>query len=225
MTDPEQVAVPDAANPPPPAAGPGPISHEKRVKQLRRELYRQPETIAAHALMAISAATLALIGAPLLLIIVLAGFGSCLVVLTVMSGSHAMVNLTLGYFVVLLLVWLVDVGAGAAIIALVMSLVLIMSDLFRLNFARRRSAKVDARLFITTLGFSLIVAVVSTLSIAVGDLITGDTQRSWVWVPITTVPIILLISIGAIAIARKPGSYDKRRYRPGERMLPQPTID
>lgn len=225
MNDPQSNAEPTLAIPPAPASGPGPISHEERLKKLRRELYRTPEIIAAHFIMAIASIALGFVGAPVIVMAIIAAFGSALIILAVMSGSHVMVNMTLGYLILVELVVLGDLGAGAGVLALGMSIPLIMADLLRLNFARRRSASVDPRVFVGTLGFTFIVAIVSTLSIVIGASVAGEGERTWVWVPVMTVPILLLVSAAAIAIARKPGSYDKRRYRPGERMLPQPTVD
>lgn len=218
--------VPTLANPPAPAPAPGAISDEKRIKALRSELYRSPEIIAAHALMAIVSATLLLIGAPLLVVAILAGFGSTLILLSVMSGSHAMVVMTVCYFGVILLAVIGETGLGGAGLAAWMSLALFLSDFLRLNFARRRSATVDLRLFVNTLGFTFVVALVATLSMFAGSLVANsEGERSWVWVPIASVIVLVLIGGATIAIARKPGEYDKRRYRPGERMLPQPIVD
>ncbi len=217
---------PEFANPPAPAPSPGAISDEKRLKKLRSELYRTPEIIAAHILMVVVSATLLFIGTPLLVVVVMAAFGSALILLTVMSGSHAMVVMTVCYFGLILLVVIADSGAGGAVLAAWMSLALFLSDFFRLNFARRRSARVDPRLFVSTLGFTFVVAVVATASTAIGSLVAnGDGQRSWIWVPVASLIILVLISAATIAVARKPGRYDKRRYRPGERMLPQPVVD
>lgn len=218
--------LPTLANPPAPAPAPGAISDEKRIKALRSELYRSPEIIAAHALMAIVSASMLLIGAPWLVVVILAGFGSTLIMLSVMSGSHAMVVMTVCYFGVILLAVSGDAGLGAAGFAAWMSLALFLSDFFRLNFARRRSARVDQRLFVNTLGFTFVIALVATLSMFAGSLVASSGgERSWVWVPIASALILVLIAAATIAIARKPGTYDKRRYRPGERMLPQPTVD
>ena len=219
-------STPTLANPHEPAKQPGALSHSDRTKKLRRELYRQPEIIAAYGLMMLWSFAMLVGGAPILAVVLLGLLGVVLVVLVVMSGSHAMVMMAAGYLSLLILIGIASTDAGNTALAASMSTVLLLMDLLRLNFARRRSAKVDPRLFATTLIFTVLVAVAATLSVAIASIPgRSDDELSWLFVPIASIVLLVVAGLFVFLLARKSGTHDKRRWRPGERMLPQPTID
>ncbi len=202
-------------------------------KAARSALRLAPEAIGACTIAGFWTLSLLLLGGSIVAIIfisllAIAAVGATIV--AVDAGSAAMSFMVGVYLTIVGSATMTSLDLGPLGIVVVAVSIMLYLDLLRLSFARRRTDGLDDALFVRTIGSSAIVGVLSVLSIVIALTVTGgdsagDSSRSWLWVPMAIGVIIVPAVVLVIASGRRSGQYDKRRWRPGERMLPQPNID
>ncbi len=206
---------------------------EQAKKDARKALRLAPEAIGAMALSAIWPFAFLAVGPSLALIItiiVLSLLGVGATILTIHTGSQGLLVCAGGYVAVLALAAISALDLSSVGVVACSSTVVVYLDLMRLSFARRRTENLDERIVMRTLAATGVVTALSVGTIVAAFMITGgqsdgDGSRSWLWVPIATAVIVIPGLALVIASARKAQAHDKRRWSPGERMLPQPNVD
>jgi hypothetical protein len=69
----------------------------------------------------------------------------------------------------------------------------------------------------------VVVAVASALTaVVVAAVSDANTNAKWLLVPLAlTLAVVGVVGL-AVAVSRSPGQFDKRRWKPGERLMPPP---
>lgn len=189
----------------------------------RREMFSSPSAMVALAIMAVASilATLGLhpIGTVLVVLI-----GVVLAMITIDTGGHAMLIMS-GMFLLFTLGLATErLGVdGALPWALAGVVVLAYADAVRLCFAERRHGVIESEVYQGVLVGLLIVVVGSAVTAGVvAGLGSVGSNVNWLLVPLA----LALATIGlvgmAIAVSRSPGEFDKRRWKPGERLMAPP---
>lgn len=164
------------------------------------------------------------------------GLGSALVLLSVVavslfvhlaaveSGNHSLTWLATGLVLLLTITAASTFFGGLQPISYTLAALLALAhnELVKLNLARRRSAVIDEDVYIASAISLAMVGLVSGVGIGVAQRLAQSSDRSWLWVAATagvlTVAAVLLTTLPG----RKapPGLRD--RWRPGDRIPPQP---
>ena len=161
-------------------------------------------------------------GWPVVLVLVVIGFAIHAV--AVESGNHGMLwfaTASLLIFIVIASETLAG-GMGSIPLAVAGATALGHNELVRFNYARRRDARIDEDLYLTsTIGVTAAGAI-GLLGVVLIELPGSGGDRSWLWVPAAAVGL-LAIGFGLTLIptlGAEPSS--KERWEPGERIPPQP---
>ncbi len=202
---------------------------KERLKVARQSLLSTPEFGVASLVLAFWAIILVPIVGVLFTLIawgVVFGIGELLLYLTVRKGDHGFLALTAIY--TLCVAWpalvVQDWGLPMSLVIAGAS-ALFITDLVRLNFARRRDAVVDASLVTSTL---LMTGAVTAMSLFSFSLVLGladeSGNRSWIWMPVISGLLLAVAGVAFFALSRSPAKSKTRNWKPGETMLPPPTL-
>ncbi len=191
---------------------------------IRGQHFTKTEVVASSLIIATWAigATVAAGWLPLVLMAV--GIGLWVHLAAVETGSHIMMwlatALVLGFVVMAGVTLFTDLSAVSYSMAGVIALA--HNELIRLNHARRRQALIDEEVYFRAGTGMGMVAVVTVGAIAVAEPISERDGVTWWWMPLGI--IILLATAVALAVlpARKAPPSNRHRWRPGDRIPPQP---
>ncbi len=189
----------------------------------RLELYTSPAALVTISVM-VAASVVGTIGnhpAGMAIVVLL---GVALTLITIDTGSHSMLMFSAAFLVMVLALAVNLLGIDGPLPWTVVGLiVLAFADAMRLAFAGRRNAEVEPAVIGSVLvGFAMVAA---------GSLLTGGlvvvlsdsaTNASWLLVPLALVMAVVGAVGLAVGMGRSPGVHDKRRWRPGERLLAPP---
>ena len=189
----------------------------------RLEFYGNGPSLTAIAMMA-AVSVMATLGTHPIAMLLVGVIGLSLVLITIDTGSHSMAVFSGGFLALALGLtfarWSLDGPVPWAVIGVV---ALAYGDAIRLSFAHRRSGVVDDAV---TFGAALGLAIVTVGSLATATVVaaldSSTSNLNWLLVPIALVLAVVGLVGLAVAVSRSPGHYDKRRWRPGERLLAPP---
>ncbi len=189
----------------------------------RLELYTSPAALVVISMM-VAASVVGTVGnhpAAMAMVVIL---GVALTLITIDTGSHSMLMFSAAFLVMVLALAVNRLGIDGALPWTIVGLiVLAFADATRVAFAGRRDADVESAVVGSVfVGFAMVAA---------GSLLTGGlvvflnnsaTNASWLLVPLALV-LAVVGAVGlAVAMGRSPGEHDRRRWRPGERLLAPP---
>jgi hypothetical protein len=190
----------------------------------RLDRFSAPEVLAG-ALIVVTWALLATVTAGWWPIIAVAvGIGLWLHLAAVETGSHLMMWMTTG--LVLGFIIVADAGFFGGLDAVSYSAAgvsaLVHNELIRLNHARRRRAVIAERIYHLVAAGIALIAVITVVTVAAATALAGGGERSWWWMPVAI--MVLLGTAGALAVApaRNAPPTSRHRWRPGDRIPPQP---
>lgn len=189
----------------------------------RREMFSSPPALVAFAIMVVVSIVSTLGTHPIGTLMVVA-IGVVLTMITIDTGGHSMLMFS-GAFLLLALGLAIDrleVG-GALPWALAGVVMLAFADAVRLCFAERRDGLIEGKVYGSVLvGFGIVVLASGVTAAVVAGLSSVDTNANWLLVPLAlALAVIGLVGL-AIAVSRSPGQFDKRRWKPGERLMAPP---
>ncbi len=203
---------------------------KERRKEASRRLLSTPEFMVASLILFFWTVVLIPITGLVLTLFLwggLFGVGELFLYLSIKNGSHgfltttALYTLAISTLAVSVHEWLMPLS-----LILAGSSALFVTDLARLNFARRRDAVLPASLVASTLLMTGTVTVVSLLSFGLLlGLADESGNRSWLWVP-AIAGVLLALTAGATFILSRSSAHSQAgRWKPGDTMLPPPTTD
>ncbi len=150
--------------------------------------------------------------------------GALLVMITIETGGHSMAMFS-GVFLLMALGLAINRLSldGAVPWAMAGVILLAFGDAVRLSFAERRSGVVDGEVYRgVLLGLAVVAAGSALTAFVVALLSDANTNVNWLLVPLALVLAVVGIVGLALAVSRSPGQFDKRRWKPGERLMPPP---
>lgn len=185
----------------------------------RWAIYTTPAASVAIALMVIVSVS-ATIGSHPAATAMVVLIGVALVMITIDTGGHSMLIFA-GAFLLMAMALAIGrtsldgpvpwVIAGVVVIA--------FSDAVRVSFAQRRAAVIEPTVVRGVLVGLAIVAVGSVgAGFAIDALGTIGSNANWLLVPLALLLTVAGAVVLVVAAGRSPGEFDKRRWRPGERL-------
>ncbi len=202
---------------------------EKR-KAASRRLLSAPEFVVASLVLLFWTVVLVPITGLVLTLFLWGGFfgvGELFLYLSIKNGSHGFLTAT-ALYTLAISAFAVSVHEWSMPLSLILagSSALFVTDLARLNFARRRDAVLPASLVASTLLMTGTVTVVSLLSLGLLLGLADDSGgRSWLWVPATAGALLVLTAGSTFILSRSSARSEAGRWKPGDTMLPPPTTD
>ncbi len=201
----------------------------RRKKEVTRQLLRTPEIALASVVLLAWCVALIPIGgvASLLAMALVFGIGEAMLILAVSLGSHGFQYSSVAYLLVaaVSVVIIQDWNRPLGLVIAASSALFVM-DATRLNFGRRRGSKVPPAVVISTFGSWALTTVLSLFSVGVVTIATEQTgQRSWLWVPAVSAILLTFMAGLTFWLGRSSARGGSGRWRPGETMVPPPTID
>ncbi len=211
------------------------LSPEKREQKERRKaasrrLLSTPEFVVASLILLFWTVVLIPITGLVLTLLLWAGVfgvGEFFLYLSVKNGSHGFLTTTALYTLAISAL-AVSIHEWSMPLSLILagSSALFVTDLARLNFARRRDAVLPASLVASTLLTTGAVTVVSLLSFGLLlGLADESGDRSWLWVPAIAGVLLVLTAGATFVLSRSSARSEAGRWKPGDTMLPPPTTD
>lgn len=205
-------------------------ARKEQTKAARRKLFATPEFIVASGILAFWTLALVPFGDPLFTMIawfVVFGIGEWLLYMAVRDGSHGFLTfaagytLSLGVSAVVARDWLMPISLVIAGLS-----ALLVTDLVRINFGRRRGAELPSALISSTLLATGLVGFASLLSFSLVTALADESaDRSWMWVPAISGALVVLTAVVTFMLSRSSARSEIRGWKPGETMLPPPTQD
>ena len=206
------------------AAASAAASDDRRTRRRRRfRALMTPEAVVGALIAAVWGflAPAYLAPPPVVMATILLALG--LHVATVDSGSFALLWISTGWVLLLIIVWARGMASDAdpLVFTAAGSSALVYNELVRLAYARRRNARIDRSVYASSAtGVALAVLLAGT-GIGLSDGLAGAVGRSWLWMPLA----VLVVSALATAFVTLPTvgapSPHKDRWQPGERIPPQ----
>ena len=207
----------------PPAAG-GRLAAWRLRWYQRMVRFAAPEVIAG-ALIAITWTILAVLGSvPLLLTVVLMAISLLIHLAAVESGNHALLWATTGWLLILMIIAAEGTFGGLRPLSYAIASLTILghNELVRVSYARRRGAEVDEEVYVASaIGVGL-AGVVAVIGIGGAQALAGATGRTWLWMPAAALVLIALGALLTVLPARNAPRPHRHRWRPGDRIPPQP---
>ena len=172
-------------------------------------------------------ALIAVIGAPILIIV--PWLAACLFLhaSAVETGRRALQWVATG-FLLALVAGNLAAGAfggtsGAASYTVGAVTGLIYHELLQVSFARRRSSHVEEQVYVASAAGLGVVALVAIAGIVIAEpLSTSTAERSWLWVPAITLALVVVAVAMLVVPGRRSPPASRRRWQPGERIPPPP---
>lgn len=104
-------------------------------------------------------------------------------------------------------------------------LALTHNELLGLGHARRRSGHVDLLVYRSSALGLLAVAIVSVVGVTLAQRLDSGSERSWLWMAIAVAAITTTGILLTWVPARRPNTYRRKRWRPGERLPAIPPAE
>jgi hypothetical protein len=154
--------------------------------------------------------------------------GLWLHLVAVETGNHAVLWLTTGWLLILMLVASQATFArfGPLSYTVASATALAHNELVRISYARRRRGLVDESTYVSAaIGFGL-ASMVAVIGIGLAQLLADtSTNRSWLFMPVAALALVGLgLAITVVPVRNAPRA-DRHRWRPGDRIPPQPLGD
>lgn len=189
----------------------------------KREMFGSSPALVAIAMMVV-VSILATLGVHPVGTLMVAAIGVTLTLITIDSGGHSMLVFSGAFLLFALALSFERLGlegvvawAGAGVI------VLAYADAVRLCFALRRHGAIEGGVYQGVLvGLAIVTVGSMATAVAVEGLGRIDGNSSWLLVPLALVLAVIGVVGLAIAMSHSPGQFDKRRWKPGERLMAPP---
>jgi hypothetical protein len=95
------------------------------------------------------------------------------------------------------------------------------NELVRLNHARRRGGTIDDEIYSGSALAMGLVGLVATAGITIAEMLSAG-ERTWLWLPVALVAVLGTSGLVLLLPARRAPSPSRERWRPGDRIPPQP---
>lgn len=150
--------------------------------------------------------------------------GALLVMITIDTGGHSMAMFSGAFLLMALALAIGRLSLDGAVPWAAAGVVLLgFGDAVRLSFAQRRLGVVDAEVHRGVVVGLIAVAVASGFTaFVVAGLSDANSNVNWLLVPLALALAVVGVVGLAVAVSRSPGQFDKRRWKPGERLMPPP---
>ena len=186
-------------------------------------LLSDPESMVAALIMTVWA-TLAGLAAGTIGVVVAVVIAWVLHTMAVETGSH--VTLWLSTAGLLILVVVASAGTFGdlhpILLAAAGTTVLAHNELIRLNYSRRRGARVDDRIFQSSALAVGAAGLLAVVGVAIVSGLQGGGDRTWLWMPVATAALMAVGFGLSLAPTRRAPEASRRRWLPGERIPPPP---
>lgn len=189
----------------------------------RKELFGSPTAIVAFVFAA-AASALPTLGGPPLATVMLVIIGLGLTAVTIETGSHLMLVMAAAFLLFSLGFAMAEFDLdGALPWALLGVAGLVYSDIVRLCFAERRHGVIEGGVYQGIgVGLGIVVLGSGATAAALAGLSNVGANANWLLVPLALVLAVVGLVGLAIGVSRSPGQFDKRRWKPGERLTAPP---
>jgi len=189
----------------------------------KREMYSSWPAISAMAMMVV-VSLLGTVGTHPVAMALTALIGVVLVIITIDTGGHSMLMFSAGFVLIALALTIQRMGLEGPLPWTAAALVsLLFADVVRMTFAERRSGVIESEVYQGVFGGFVVVAITSGVTIGlVAVLGSGSANGSWLLVPLALFLAVTGFVGLAIGVSKSPGLHDKRRWKPGERLMAPP---
>lgn len=159
-----------------------------------------------------------------ILILILLGMVWTLHIIAVESGNHVVLWLTTSALLMLIVIASQTVFGGLPpiLLAAAGATALAHNELVRLNYSRRRGAVVHDAVFHASALALTGASVIGIIGVALAEVARSGGERSWLWMPVAVVALMLIGYGLSIGPARKTAKANAERWQPGDRIPPQP---
>lgn len=158
-------------------------------------------------------------------VVVAVFIGLALHAAAVESGNHVTLWLSTAGLLILVVVAaaitlgglhpIVLAGAGATVLA--------HNELVRLNYTRRRYAKVDPAVFESSIAGLAGAAALAIVGVALANGFAGTDDRTWLWMPIATGALLAIAFALSTLPTWRADEASRERWLPGQRIPPPGT--
>ena len=196
----------------------------RRRWQERMQRFATVEVIAGVLVMSTWAA-LATVGlGSLIIVVVVVAISVWLHLAAVETGGHSMMWLATGLVLGFIVMTSGAVFGGLEPVSYTVAAMtaLIHNELIRLSHARRRQANIDEQIYVNAAVGIGLVAVAAVVGIGLAQPLTRSTGRSWLWMPAASAVLIAVVAALMLVPGRKTKASSRQRWRPGDRIPPQP---
>ncbi len=138
------------------------------------------------------------------------------------TGNHVSLWLSTAALLILVVVASATTlgGPHPVILAAAGASVLAHNELVRLNYTRRRYARVESTIFESSAVSLVLAAVLAMFGAGIVDVLVGSGNRTWLWMPIAT-GALLAVALGLSTLpTRRASEASRQRWLPGERLPP-----
>lgn len=189
----------------------------------KREMFGSPPALVALAIMVV-VSILATLGTNPIGTLMVALIGVVLTLITIDSGGHSMLVFSGVFLLFAMSLAFEQLGLDGAVPWAVAGLVVLFyADAIRLCFALRRHGEIEPEVYRGVfVGFGIVVGCSVAAAVAVGGLGSIGGNANWLIVPLALVLAVVGLVGLAIAVSQSPGQFDKRRWKPGERLMAPP---
>lgn len=189
----------------------------------RREMFGSPEAMVA-LVITIIVCVASTMGVSLVAMAMVVFIGLALTWITIDTGGHSMLLFS-GIFLLLAMGLSIERLEldGPVPWAVAGVVTLGYADAIRLCFAARRHGMIEPDVYLGVVqGFGLVAVSSLVVAVVLAGLADQATNANWLLVPLALVLAVIGLVGLAIAVSRSPGEHDKRRWNPGERLMPPP---
>jgi hypothetical protein len=161
---------------------------------------------------------------PLLVVAILMAAGLWLHLASVETGNHTLLWMTSAWLLVLMIVAAESTLGGLSPLSYSIASFTVFghNELVRLNYARRRGAEIDEEVYVASAIGVGTAGLVAVIGIGVAQPLAEGGDRSWLWMPAAAVVLIGVGSLLTLLPARRAPRASRQRWRPGDRIPPQP---
>lgn len=153
-------------------------------------------------------------------------FGFGLLALVSADGRLGMASLPAFYTGGLAYGALSEFGSSVAACAFAACSYVVVTEGFRVNFARRREADIDQAVLGDVALSMACIAGLSAATVAVLELDwVLDQSRTWLWTPVAFVVVVGLIALGLFLTSRLSSRAVSQRWEQGVRRVPPPIVE
>lgn len=189
----------------------------------RREMFASPTAIFAF-LITFVASALPTLGSPVLSTVLMVVVGLGLTAITIETGSHLMLLMASAFLLIAVGYAIAEWGLNGALPWASLGVVgLLYADTIRLCFAERRHGVIEGGVYQgIAVGLGIVVLGSGVTAAALTGLANVGTNANWLLVPLALLLAVVGLVGLAIGVSRSPGQFDKRRWKPGERLAAPP---
>lgn len=190
----------------------------------RLNRFAAPEVLIATFIVVMWALLATLASGSIVVIGFVIGLGLWVHLSAVESGNHSLLwiatGMVLAFIVVAANTWFDGLEPVSYTVAAVIALS--HNELVRLNHARRRSGAVDEAVYVSVAIGLGVVGLISVGAIGLAQQMNQGTDRTWLWMAAAAALITTMAVLLTVLPARNDSPAVRGRWRPGDRIPPQP---